>query len=108
MIKNTDDRGEFDDEVPSFNLVTSNIESYYGYDPVQSIESKGEVYDEETISEESSSGSTREGFLHTETFLHLMEKSDDIDPFQKNALLRFGIDNPKRANILYRASFRVA
>jgi hypothetical protein len=65
------------------------------------------VNDEENW-EESSSGSTREGFLHTETFLHLMEKSDDLDPFQKNALLIFGIDNAKRGNILYRASFRVA
>jgi hypothetical protein len=108
MIKNTDDRGAFDDEVPSFNLVTSNVESYYGNDLVQSFESKGGLDDEETICEASLSGSTREGFLHTETFFHLMEKSDDLDPFQKNALLRFGIDDAKRGDILFRASFRVA
>ena len=67
--------------------------------------------DEETsYGEEFSSGSEREeeGDLHTETFVLLMEKSDEFDPFQKNALLRFGIDNAEQGNILYRASFRVA
>ena len=99
MIKNTDDG------VPSFNLVTSIIESNLGNDPVPSVESMEEEDDEEF-----SSGSEREeeGDLHTETFVLLMEKSDAFDPFQKNALLRFGIDNAEQGNILYRASFRVA
>lgn len=98
MIKNTDDG------VPSFNLVTSIIESNL-------VESMEEEDDEETsYGEEFSSGSEREeeGDLHTETFVLLMEKSDEFDPFQKNALLRFGIDNAEQGNILYRASFRVA
>ena len=98
MIKNTDDG------VPSFNLVTSIIESNL-------VESMEEEDDEETsYGEEFSSGSEREeeGDLHTETFVLLMEKSDAFDPFQKNALLRFGIDNAEQGNILYRASLRVA
>lgn len=102
MIKNTDDG------VPSFNLVTSNIESYLGNDIVPSVESESEVDDKETYGEESSSGTTREGVLHTETFVQLMENSDEFDPFEKNALLRFGIDNAEQGNVLYRASFRVA
>ena len=105
MIKNTDDG------VPSFNLVTSIIESNLGNYPIPSVESMEEEDDEETsYGEEFSSGSEREeeGDLHTETFVLLMEKSDEFDPFQKNALLRFGIDNAEQGNILYRASFRVA
>ncbi len=105
MIKNTDDG------VPSFNLITSNNESCLGNDPVPSVEFKEEEDDEETSYwEESSSSSEREqeGDLHTETFVQLMEKSDSFDPFQKNALLRFGIDSAEQGNILYRASFRAA
>jgi hypothetical protein len=105
MIKN------IDDGVPSFNLVTSIIESNLGNDPVPSVESMKEEDDEETsYGEESSSGSEREeeGDPPTETFVWLMEKSDAFDPFQKNALLRFGIDNAEQGNILFRASFRVA
>ncbi len=104
MIKNTDVSGEFGDIIPSFNLVTSN----FGNDLAPSVESKEEADEDETIGEESSYGSARKEFPHTETFLQLMEKSDEFDPFQKNALLRFGIDNAERGNILYRASFRVA
>ncbi len=110
MIKNTDDG------IPSFNLVTSNIESNIEYnlstDSVLSVESTEEEDDEETSYGEESSGSEREQegdlHLHNDTFVRLMEKSDAFDPFQKNALLRFGIDNAEQGNILYRASFRVA
>ena len=106
MIKNTDDG------IPSFNLVTSNIVSNFGTDSVLSVESTEEEDDEETSYGEESSGSEREQegdlHLHNDTFVRLMEKSDAFDPFQKNALLRFGIDNAEQGNILYRASFRVA
>ena len=50
----------------------------------------------------------REGALYTETFVELMEKSEEFDPFEKNSLLRFGIDNAEQGNVLYRAPFRVA
>jgi hypothetical protein len=95
MIKDTD-------IVPSFSLVTSKIESFINDDYlVPSIKSEEEETDDE--------GSTRrEGILHTESFIHLMETSDEFNPFEKNTLLRFGIDKVEQSNILFRASFRVA
>jgi len=40
--------------------------------------------------------------------VELTEKSEEFDPFEKNSLLRFGIDNAEQGNVLYRAPFRVA
>lgn len=45
---------------------------------------------------------------YSEAFLKLMNESEDFDPYQKNALLRFGINYFHQAHILYHASFRAA
>eukprot|EP00579_Thalassiosira_antarctica_P012061 CAMPEP_0201925474 /NCGR_PEP_ID=MMETSP0903-20130614/14724_1 /ASSEMBLY_ACC=CAM_ASM_000552 /TAXON_ID=420261 /ORGANISM="Thalassiosira antarctica, Strain CCMP982" /LENGTH=738 /DNA_ID=CAMNT_0048463161 /DNA_START=55 /DNA_END=2269 /DNA_ORIENTATION=- len=92
--------------IPSFNLVTSNFDSYLENYQVEvaSVESD----EEDSQGEDSSSVSVREGALYTEAFVELMEKSEEFDPFEKNSLLRFGIDNAEQGNVLYRAPFRVA
>lgn len=91
--------------VPSFELVTSNLESYLkSYQVAPSVGSS----DEDMSFEEDST--VEEASLYTEAFCKLMEKSDDSDfnPFEKNALLRFGIDSAEQGSILFRAPFRVA
>lgn len=45
---------------------------------------------------------------YVEVFLKLMDESDYFDPFQKNALLKFGIAYEYQAKTLYQASFRAA
>ena len=45
---------------------------------------------------------------YVEVFLELMDESDYFDPFQKNALLKFGIAYEYQAKTLYQASFRAA
>lgn len=47
---------------------------------------------------------------YTEVFLNWMndDESKVFNPFQKNALLKFGIDSYHQANDLYQASFRAA
>jgi hypothetical protein len=45
---------------------------------------------------------------YSEVFLKLMNESEDFDPFQKNALLKFGIINFQQAHNLYQALFRAA
>ena len=92
------------DGIPSFNLVTSNFDSYVESYQANSVKSE----DETCKGEESSQGSVQEGALYSEAFLELMEKSDEFDAFEKNCLLRFGIDNVEQGSVLYRASFRVA
>mmetsp|Transcript_15228 Transcript_15228/g.33219 ORF Transcript_15228/g.33219 Transcript_15228/m.33219 type:complete len:181 (-) Transcript_15228:1571-2113(-) len=89
---------------PSFNLVTSNFDSYLENYQVTSAKSE----ELSSQGEESQSVSVREGALYIEAFIELMEKSEEFDPFQKNTLLRFGIDNAEQENVLFRASFRVA
>lgn len=88
--------------VPSFSLVTSSIESFIDDDYlIPSTKSE-----EEEINDDVST--RREGILHTESFINLMEMSDEFNPFEKNTLLRFGIDKVEQSNIVFRASFRVA
>ena len=100
--------------VPSFNLVTSNLDSYLKIYQVAAevaaeVASIVESDEEEEMSFSDESASTvHEVSLYTEAFVHLMEKSDEFDPFEKNSLLRFGIENAEQGNILYRASFRIA
>ena len=96
--------------IPSFNLVTSNLDSYLKSYQVAAAAAASIVESEEeemSFSDESAS-TVHEVSLYTEAFVHLMEKSDEFDPFEKNSLLRFGIENAEQGNILYRASFRVA
>ena len=96
--------------MPSFNLVTSNLDSYLKSYQVAAAAAASIVESEEeemSFSDESAS-TVHEVSLYTEAFVHLMEKSDEFDPFEKNSLLRFGIENAEQGNILYRASFRVA
>ena len=95
MIKDTD-------IVPSFSLVTSKIESFIDDDYLLPS-TKSE---EEDINDDVST--RREGILHTESFINLMETSNEFTPFEKNTLLRFGIDKAEQSNILFRASFRIA
>ena len=83
--------------VPSFNLVTSNFDSYLeSYQLAASVEDSEEA----SQSDDSSMRSGQEGSLHSEAFVELMEKSDEFDPFEKNSLLRFGIDNAEQGNVL--------
>lgn len=91
--------------IPSFSLVTSNCDSHLSeyYPGVQSIQSD----EEKSFDEESSNYSLHEGATHSRAFLQLMEESDEFDRFEKNVLLKFGIDSAQDGNILYRASFLV-
>ena len=78
--------------VPSFELVTTNLESYlknYQVAPSVGPSEEDMSFEEGSTAEEAS--------LYTEAFCKLMEKSDsDFTPFEKNALLRFGIDSAEQ------------
>lgn len=90
--------------IPSFDLVISSL------DPcIESNRVKGSAgLEEECWSKDSSIVSTKDGVLYTEAFVKLMENSNEFNPFEKNSLLRFGIDKSEQASILYGAAFRVA
>lgn len=45
---------------------------------------------------------------YSEGFLTLINKSDYLNPREKNALLEFGIESPELAMTLYEASFYAA
>lgn len=46
---------------------------------------------------------------HNEVFVKLMDESDSFTPFQKYALLKFGIDNEEDdANTIFQAAFETA
>lgn len=57
---------------------------------------------------EESGGGEREVSSYVEEFLKVMAESDYLNPFQKHALLKFGIANEDQAKTLYQASFHVA
>lgn len=80
--------------IPSFELVTTDFSSYLN-------KYRGEADDD------ASSSTVHEDDLYTEAFVTLMESSESFDPFEKNALLRFGIDFAEQGNILFRAAFRM-
>lgn len=93
--------------IPSFNLVTSNLDSYLKSYQVATVQSSDEV----SYSSESSTSTAMtaaESSLYTEAFVKLMEQSDEFDPFEKNVLLRFGLDMAEQGNLLFCAAFRVA
>ena len=81
--------------IPSFEIVTTNFRSFL--ENYREVSSQGE--DDSYVQETA---------LYTEAFVELMEKSDQFDPLEKNALLRFGVDNADQGNVLYRAAYRVA
>ena len=91
--------------IPSFTLITSSYDScQYDNYQVDSVESANTPISEEELS----FGSVNKEQSYTEAFLKLMEESEALDPFEKNALLKFGIHHAENGNDLYRASFRVA
>lgn len=45
--------------------------------------------------------------LYTDAFIELMNSSEEFNAIEKNALLRFGVENAD-SNVLFRAAFRVA
>jgi len=107
LIKNAEGM----ERIPSFNLVTSSFDAYLEDYHVASANVKSE--ESSFQGEESRSVSVREGALYTEAFLEMMENSKDpfageFDPFEKNSLLRFGIDNAEQGNVLFRAAYRIA
>ena len=84
--------------MPSFDLVTTSFDMYLPV-PVESEAASS------TGSEESLTLSVldrRESDLYHEAFLKVMgdESSGDLDPFEKNTLLRFGIENAAEGNVL--------
>lgn len=99
------DSSDLSDGIPSFALITSSLDSYltdsYQVGSVESVEAL-------SSKEESSVGSVNDGPSYAKAFLQLMEESGDFTPFEKNALLKFGIGHAENGNILYRSSFRVA
>jgi hypothetical protein len=91
--------------IPSFTLITSSYDSYQtDIYQVESVEPANTLISEE----EFSFGSVSEEKSYTEAFLKLMEESEALNPFEKNALLKFGINYADNGNTLFRASFRVA
>lgn len=97
------DNSDLLEGVPSFTLITSSHDSYHnGNYQLDSVESTEALLSEE----ESSFGSLKEDSSYTQVFLKLMEESEIFNPFEKNALLKFGIDHAENGNILFRAAFR--
>lgn len=99
--------------IPSFGLVTKTMESMmFGTHQDHELATFANAttdfkYDDD---EESSMNSTKEGFLYTDAFMELMESSDEFNAFEKNALIRFGLDSIESGspNLLIRAAFRTA
>jgi hypothetical protein len=99
-LTNMIDNSSLLDGIPSFTVITSSYDSSItGNYQVDSIELSSK--------EELSFVSVNDGPNHTTAFLKLMEESDEFNPFEKNALLKFGLDHAENGNILYRAAFRV-
>lgn len=90
------------DMIPSFELVTKKLCHFNTYD----ANGHGLEAEFDTVSsDEMSFGEERE---YTDAFIDLMENSDEFTAVEKNVLLRFGIDEARRGNALFRAAFRVA
>ena len=83
--------------VPSFDLVTTSFDMYLPV-PVESEAASTESEESLTLSVLDG----RESDLYHEAFLKVMgdEISGDLDPFEKNTLLRFGIENAAEGNVL--------
>ncbi|EED95156.1 predicted protein [Thalassiosira pseudonana CCMP1335] len=100
--------------IPSFGLVTKTMESMmFGTHQDHELATFANAatdfkYDDDD--EESSMNSMKEGFLYTDAFIELMESSDEFNAFEKNALIRFGLDSIESGspNLLIRAAFRTA
>ena len=93
--------------MPSFNLVTSKFDSYdLETHPFAALDEEEEPY--KVVGDNASDASVRESDLVTESFMELMESSDEFHSFEKNCLLRFGIDQADEGNFLFKAAFRVA
>ena len=90
--------------IPSFNLVTFSLDSCIE----KNLENSASAELDESQSKASLSDSVEEGILYTDAFLKLMANSTEFNPFEKNSLLRFGVDNSEQAGMLYGAAFRVA
>ena len=95
--------------MPSFNLVTSKFDSYdletHPFAaPIESEEE--EPY--KVVGDDASDASVQESDLVTESFVEMMESSDEFNSFEKNCLLRFGIEQADQGNLLFKAAFRVA
>ena len=98
------------DCIPTFELVTSNLESFLDkYIPGNSLKdiADASVFSDTSQEDESSMLDVRESMIYTDAFIKLMNNSKEFDTIEKNALLRFGVENAE-CNVLFRAAFRVA
>ena len=97
------------DSVPSFELVTADLDDFMN----KSNQGKWwkDTADTSVFSEETSLGNESSGLheslLYTDAFIELMNSSEEFNAIEKNALLRFGVDNAD-SNVLFRAAFRVS
>eukprot|EP00804_Cyclotella_cryptica_P011421 CCRYP_016373-RD/>CCRYP_016373-RD protein AED:0.41 eAED:0.41 QI:0/0.5/0/1/1/1/3/0/754 len=90
---------EASESIPAFRLVTKTFGPFTGQQRRLETEFDGTSYEEDSYGEER---------VFSDAFVDVMENSDVFTPLEKNVLLRFGIGEVKRGNILYRAAFRVA
>ncbi|KAK1734694.1 hypothetical protein QTG54_014567 [Skeletonema marinoi] len=98
------------DSVPSFELVTADLDSFLEENNQGKLSWKdtadASVFSDETSQGNESSG-LHESMLYTDAFIELMNSPKEFNAMEKNALLRFGVDNAD-SNVLFRAAFRVA
>ena len=91
------------DSVPTFGLVTKKL---------CHLESRRKGTDGVFVNDFDDTAMGRISFGEeeefTDAFIDLMKNSDTFTEVEKNALLKFGIDESLRGNILYRAAFRLA
>ncbi len=97
------------DNVPSFELITANFD--FCLEKNNQGKAWKDTADASVSSDETSQGgessANRESLLYTDAFIELMNNSKEFNAMEKNALLRFGVDNAD-SNVLFRAAFRVA
>ncbi len=97
------------DSVPSFELVTADLDHFL--EKMNEGESWNDIADASVFTDDSSQGNESSGLhesiLYTDAFVELMNSSGEFNSIEKNALLRFGVDNAD-SNVLFRAAFRVA
>jgi len=99
------------DSVPSFELVTADLDSFLEENNQGKLSSWKDTADASVFSDETSQGNESSGLhesmLYTDAFIELMNSPKEFNAMEKNTLLRFGVDNAD-SNVLFRAAFRVA
>lgn len=91
------------DTFPNFRLVTKKL-CHFNSDG-HGLENE---FDVTSYNDAVSIGEFGEEQEYTDAFIDLMENSDEFSSVEKNVLLKFGVDEAERGNILFRAAFRLA